>query len=220
MKRLVAAFSALRVVGCAGLTIVTRDTLPSNDGLTVAVGVAVIAVGLVIARERPGNAVSWLLPATGLIALSDVLDRLFLVFDFRQHHGSLPLGWLAVEWRGAITITAFLVGFPAILLFPDGRAPSARSAVALRIYVIAGALFVGAQSVGMASLAGDPHPGRPGDGRGLDCPGGGVAGWAWLATPLFLGFWVASVVHQVRSWRRADGERRAQLKWAMSLVPL
>ena len=215
MKRSVVAFTALLVVDCAGLTILTRDTLPSNDGLTVALSVALIAVGLVIARQQPRNPVSWLLAATGAIALIDVADRLYLVFDYRQHHGSLPLGWLAVEWRGALALTPFLIGLPAILLFPDGRVPSRRWRAALRLYVIASTLFVVLQFAGMASRAADPHPGVNATGQVSISPTG-AAGWAWLAVPFFLAFWVASVVHQARSWRRADGEHRAQLKWLMS----
>jgi divalent metal cation (Fe/Co/Zn/Cd) transporter len=44
-----------------------------------------------------------------------------------------------------------------------------------------------------------------------------AAGAAWIvAVPYVLGFWLASVGHQFRSWRRATGERRAQLKWLAS----
>src|SRR6202043_1128252 len=45
----------------------------------------------------------------------------------------------------------------------------------------------------------------------------GALGWvlviAFLAVPVF---WVLFVARQVLSWRRATGERRAQLKWLMA----
>ena len=215
MKRLVLFFTGLLLVVCAALTIATRALLPSRDGLTVAVGVALIGVGLVIARQQPRNAVAWILAATGLIALVDVAVRLYLVFDFRQHGDSLPFGWLAVELRGGISITPFLVAFTAIVLFPDGRIPSRRWRLALWVYAIAGTLFAVLQFAGMASHADDSHPGVNATGQMSVAPSG-VASWAGVAAPLFFAFWVASVVHQARSWRRADGAHRTQLKWLMS----
>jgi hypothetical protein len=67
----------------------------------------------------------------------------------------------------------------------------------------------------MAPLAGNRHPGVNATGQVAANPGS-VAGWGWVLGPFFLAFSVASVVHQVRSWRRADGVRRAQLKWLMT----
>ena len=53
----------------------------------------------------------------------------------------------------------------------------------------------------------------------VDVPTGNAA---WLSTvqavvvPVLVVFWVAFVGRQALSWRRADGERRQQLKWLMS----
>jgi hypothetical protein len=58
-----------------------------------------------------------------------------------------------------------------------------------------------------------------GDLRAVDYPAGSSA---WLGSveavilPLLAVFWLVFVGRQVLSWRRADGERRQQLKWLMS----
>jgi hypothetical protein len=200
----------------AVLLAVTRDPWPSNDGLTVATVGSMATVGFIVMWKQPGNAVGRLFVATAVIALLDTVVREYLVLDYRQHGGQLPLGWLAVDWRGGVAILPFLVGFPAILLFPDGRVPSARWRRALWVYAVLAALFSIAQFAGRArvSYGGPPtidiRGGVPNGSLGI------VAGAAWFLGPVFLAYWLAFVAHQVRCWRRATGERRAQLKWLMS----
>ena len=207
---------ALLVVAAAVLAAVTRDPWPSNDGLTVAVLVLTAGIGLVILRRQSRNAVGWLFVATGLVAMIDTVAREYLVLDYRQHGGSLPLGGLAVEWRGGMALSAFLIAFPAILLFPDGKVPSERWRHALWVYALGALVFSLAQFAGQATV----HVGRH---VAVDIRGGlpnfdvgWFAGGLWVLTPLFLLFWLASIGYQVRCWRRATGERRAQLKWLMS----
>jgi predicted PurR-regulated permease PerM len=70
-----------------------------------------------------------------------------------------------------------------------------------------------------AVAAGDIHLVPGGDLRAVDNPAGSSA---WLGSveglilPVLAAFWLAFVVSQVLAWRRADGERRQQLKWLMS----
>jgi hypothetical protein len=67
--------------------------------------------------------------------------------------------------------------------------------------------------------AGDIHLAPGGDLQAVDAPAGSSA---WLGPvealilPVLAAFWLAFVVSQVLAWRRADGERRQQLKWLMS----
>jgi hypothetical protein len=196
------------------LTAVTRDPWSSNDGLTILVLGLMGALGLLLAAKQPRNAIGWLLLATALLGLLDSAARLYLVLDYQQHGGTLVLGRVAAASRLGITILPFLLALPSILLFPDGRVPSRRWRVALVIYVVVGTVFTLLQYGGAARASYAAHSiaidirGNP---TNLD--NGWVAGLAWLAIPYFLGFWLASIGHQVRSWRRATGERRAQLKW-------
>ena len=153
-----AAVLGVFMVGVIGiLAAVTRDPWPSNDGLTVAVLAVLIAVGLVIVRQQQRNAVGWLFVATGLIALVDTLCREYLVLDYRQHGGSLAFGRVAVEVRGGMALTAFLVAFPSILLFPEGKVPSVRWRRALWAYVVGATVF----SVRRISCATDCRLRRP-----------------------------------------------------------
>ena len=195
------------------LTAVTRDPWSSNDGLTILVLGLMAAIGLLLAWKQPRNAIGWLFVATALLGLVDVAARLYLVLDYRQHGGTLALGRVAVAYRVGVSITPFLISLPSILLFPNGSVPSRRWRTALAVYVAAGTVFALLQFGGGALLA-HSHPIAVNI-RGIPTTvgNGWVAGFGWLMVPYFLGFWLASVGHQVRSWRRATGERRAQLKW-------
>ena len=204
---------ALLVATCIALAVATRDPWTSNDGLVLLLTALMGGLGLVIAGKQPRNAIGWLFIATTLVGLIDAVTRLYLVLDYRQHDGTLPLGRVAADYRNGVTIVAFLIALPSILLFPDGRVPSRRWRWALAVYVATAAVFSVLQAGG-AVLESLPHP-LPVDVRG-NVPNGNpgtAAGLAWAAIPFFLGFWLASVGHQVGSWRRASGERRAQLKW-------
>jgi hypothetical protein len=212
----VAAVVLLLVAAWAVLLAVTRDPSPSNDGLTVVSMVLMILVGFVVIGKQPRNAVGWLLVAGAMSGLVDVVAREYLVLDYRQHAGRLAFGWAAVEWRGGVAILAFLVGLPAILLFPDGAVPTRRWRRALQVYAVLAAFFTIAQFAGQA-IASYPRDLRVDIRGGLPSINiGPVAGAAWLLTPVFLGYWLAFIGHQVMSWRRASGERRAQLKWLLA----
>ncbi len=216
IRRTAAASVALLVVAAVALTILTRDPWPTNDGLTVAVLAVLAGVGLVVSAKQPRNPIPWLFLATAALGLIDSVVRLYLVLDYRRHGGTLPLGRVAVDYRGGVSLLAFLVAFPAILLFPAGTPPSRRWRCALAVYVAVAAIFSVSQFVGQALDPSGSHPVVNIRGSFTNANPGSIAGAEWILTPLFLGFWIASVGHQVASWRRATGEQRTQLKWLMS----
>src|SRR5579871_4448956 len=73
------------------LTLLTGDPLPANDGLLlVALGTA-CGVGTLVAWRQPRNPVGWLLIAVTLLAASQTIAELYVVLDYRQHGGDLPL---------------------------------------------------------------------------------------------------------------------------------
>ena len=124
--------------------------------------------------------------------------------------------FLALYWCPVI------VAFPlVILLFPDGRLPSPRWRPVLWGYLAVGACWpVSVYAVAIRAVAtGDLHILPGGDLQAVDHPAGSSA---WLGSveaiilPVLAVFWLVFVARQVLSWRRADGERRQQLKWLMS----
>lgn len=51
-------------------------------------------VGFIVALHQPGNPMGWVLLGVGFFLLLDALAGVYAVFDYRLHHGSLPLGGL------------------------------------------------------------------------------------------------------------------------------
>src|SRR5215471_14696246 len=120
-RKVAAAIFLVLLFSDIALSVVARDPWPTNDGLVLVLVTAFAAVGYVIARTQPRNPIGWIFLALGVWVAVDDMARLYLVLDYRHHHGSLPLGAAVVFWRGAWTLSPFLLAFPAILLFPDGR---------------------------------------------------------------------------------------------------
>jgi two-component system, NarL family, sensor kinase len=124
--RLAGGIATLLFCAAIALTVATRDLWPSNDGLNAALLLLFAAMGLVIVRSQPRNAVGWLMIAVALPSLLSIDVRLYTVLDHRIHDGRLPLGQAALVFIGGWSLFPILVGLTAILLFPDGRVPSAR----------------------------------------------------------------------------------------------
>ena len=176
-------------------------------------------VGFVVARRQPGNPLGWIFLGLVALLLLGGVGQSYAWLSYRLGH-HLPLGvvgvFLAPTWLW-LFVTLPLV----ILLFPDGRLPSPRWRPVLWAYLAVAACWpvsIYAVTIG-AVAAGDIHLVPGGDLRAVDYPAGSSA---WLGSaeavilPVLAVFWLAFVASQVVSWRRADGERRQQLKWLMS----
>ena len=166
-----------------------------------------------IARAQPRNPIGWIFIALGSSRSSTTWLRLYLVLDYREHGGRLPLGHAVTFWRGSWSIFPLILAMPAIVLFPDGRL-SRRWRRFMWVYAFAAVVFVALQVAGQICRPGSP-PRAAVDIRG-NLPndnGGPIAGAGWLLGPFFLLAWGSFVVHQVRAWRSSFGVRRAQLKW-------
>ena len=191
-------------------------------GVNLAASIAVLPlvfVGFVVARRQPGNPLGWMLLALVALLLLSGAGADYAWLSYRVGH-HLPLAvvgvFLAPGWAW-LFVTLPLV----ILLFPDGRLPSPRWRPVLWAYLAIAASWLGsiyAVTV-QAIAAGEIHLVAGGDLRAVDDPAGSSA---WLGSveglilPMLAVFWLAFVVGQVMAWRRADGERRQQLKWLMS----
>jgi hypothetical protein len=66
--------------------------------ITLAVTLPCTAVGVLLAARRPANPIGWLL-LTLLLLTADPTD-VYAILDYRLHHGTLPLGWVAVLFLG------------------------------------------------------------------------------------------------------------------------
>jgi hypothetical protein len=181
------------------------------------VALLIAALGLVVARRQPGNPLGWLLLGFSVwVAVYDLAGA-YAVWDYHFHRGDLPLGPAAALIASELWIVMFLLLPLVILLFPDGRLP-ARWRMILRAYLatcmllIAGLLGFGAWGMAGTRIV------VTGKGQMVSNPGpSGAAGIVFVillaAVPVF---WALFVARQVLSWRRATGERRAQLKWLMA----
>ena len=88
--------------------------------ITLAVTLPCTAVGVLLAARRPANPIGWLL-LTLLLLTAEPTD-VYAILDYRLHHGTLPLGSVAVLFLAGPQVNVLM----AILLwlFPDGHLPA------------------------------------------------------------------------------------------------
>jgi hypothetical protein len=181
--------------------------------ILLAIALPGTAVGVLLAARRPRNPIGWLL-LTLLLLAADPADE-YATLDYRTHHGTLPLGWVAV---------VLLVGSPLIpvldaivlWLFPDGQLPPGRWRRVSVTLITAGVVLALVSTVapGVSAVVGhDVHI----DAGGNLYPvspvwtiAGNVTATGAIASLLV---WLAV---QVPRYRRSSDERREQLKWLYS----
>jgi hypothetical protein len=183
-----------------------------NGLITLAVTLPCTVVGVLLAARRPANPIGWLLLI--LLLLTANPAGIYAVLDYRLHHGTLPLGWVALLFLGGPLVTVLM----AILLwlFPDGRLPAGRGHRAAVVVVTAGLLLGVAATVGPGLAAAGGHHVRIDANGNLTSvsPAWTTAGnvTSLVALVGMLGW----LVLQVPRYRRAGTERRQQLKWLYS----
>jgi hypothetical protein len=187
-----------------------------NLVIAAAIGVPCAAVGWLVARRQPGNPLGWLflVIAVCLFLSTDGEDYAAVSYLLGHHLPFGPVGLVLDDIWGPSLVLFALV----ILLFPDGRLPSARWRWALRTYLVVFTAFLAATAAAMAgALAG--HPIRVDSTGGLaavDHPSGWFNAVQGPIAVVVTGLSVAFIVRQALSWRRAAGQRRQQLKWVAS----
>ena len=215
---LAAGLTVTLLAACGILLLATRDYERAGYGAGGTVsGLVCLAAGFLVARRAPANPVGWLLLGWALLIPVTGSALLYSVLDYRIHHGTLPLGRVALLLEPAEFGIAVLSGL-AVLLFPDGRLPSRRWRAVMWVFLAAAATYL-ARLLASQALALGGRPLRigpagapavlPAPARWLDVPGA-VAGWLVLAC------WLIFVGRQVSSYRQSTGNRRQQLKW---LIP-
>ena len=176
-------------------------------------------VGFVVAWRRPHNPLGWILVGLAVAgALSDD-GSLYAIADYRLHHGTLPLGWMAMLAQPAWAPAIVLIGL-AILLFPDGTPASALLRRVLWLYLAPALLWMVTAYV-LTVNAIIRHDIRVDSGGNLLALDNGPSSPGWwnvlqdvvlIATVLGL---LLSLAGQMASYRRSSGERRQQLKWLL-----
>jgi hypothetical protein len=167
-------------------------------------------VGALIASRRPENPIGWICLAAGLFWMLNNVTSVYGLYGLVARPGTLPfpagigsLGeWLWIPCLGSL-------GIYLILLFPDGRLPSARWRP---LAWLSGAAIV------LACAGSSLMSGRLPDLGGVRNPFG-LEGHPWVAdaTTLILVLLalcvLASVLSLVLRFRRSRGDERAQITW-------
>jgi len=176
---------------------------------------AFTAVGVVVVRRQPRNPIGWMLIGVALAVPAGNDGSTYAYLDYTLHHGTLPLGHVALllssGWICALALVPLIV-----LHFPEGRV-GARWRWPLRAYLALFALAVAGTVGATASDFGLRMPlDANGNVVGLQHPRGATA---WLAPVEFVfavslvALVIVAVGFQLRRYHRASGERRQQLKW-------
>jgi hypothetical protein len=217
------------VLGALGLVLIaawvplvylTRDLQASRDGAAPAFAVACGLLGILVARRQPRNPEGWLLLALAIGAIVVFETGLYAVLDYRVRDGRLPLGEAALFVHDTLRAPLIIGAALVILLFPDGRLTRRWTWVMRAYLVLLTVATMGVVASEAGAIVGQPiHVDLSGSYSGSGGPSGGlgvlaaVGGAGLFVVPLF---WPAFVAGQALSWRRADGDRREQLKWLLA----
>jgi hypothetical protein len=188
-----------------------------DSGLIAAViGIPCAAVGMLVTRRQRENPLGWLFLVIGICLFLSTIGADYSALVYRLGH-RLPFGPVGLVlneiWGPSLVLFAVV-----ILLFPDGSLPSRFWRGALRLYGVWFAALLAATGAATAGALA-AHPIRIDDNGGLaavDQPTGWFNAVQGLLILVLLGLSLAFIARQALIWRRANGERRQQLKWLAS----
>jgi hypothetical protein len=193
---------------------VAKHQLASLDsGGSLPIALACLTVGTVVVWHRPDHPMGWILTGIAVFFALDGAGSGYAALDYRDHHGTLPLGpvavWAAQSWAPAIVLFGL-----AFLVYPDGGALTSRWRWVIRAYAVLGGAWIAA-AWALAVLAAVGHDIQV-DANGGLTTGQNALWFSALSEVFFLGTgvaWLAWLGYQVVAWRRSAGEYRQQLKW-------
>jgi hypothetical protein len=184
---------------------------------SLAVTLPFAAVGMLVAWRQPRNPIGWLMLCFALGFLVSLDAGSYNLADYRFGRG-LPLGpvslLLYLLWEPALVL-----GPVAVLLFPDGRLPSARWRWVLRAYFAVGLLLLAVLVGKSADAIAHHQTGVDGSGQLVvfdQTSGYGGVPFILVAYAMLLAVWLGAIACQILAWRRSHGERREQFKWLAS----
>ena len=199
------------------LAVIAHENPVTTATETLGVTLPFAVVGVIVARRQPGNPVGWLMLffALGFLLSIDAGSYDIAVYRFGR---GLPLGsaslLLYLLWEPALVL-----GPLAVLLFPDGRLPSARWRWAMRVYLTVGLVLLAILVFKSAEAIAHHQTGVDNSGQLTvfdQTSGYGGVLFILLAYALLLTIWFAAMGRQVLAWRRSVGDRREQFKWLAS----
>ena len=215
------AMAVAVVVLLAGGAYLGAQTGPGSGGGTAIGGfvlglafLTMAGVGLVVARFQRRNPIGYLLLGTALCFVLTLDAGGYDTLVYAQHR-DLPLGAVALVLGPAGILAVFMLPL-IVLLFPDGRLPSARWRPLLAVaFAVAGYVLAVNEIAIVAGLV--SHRLRvSSDGTPV------ISGFASHTTVVsfatVFALIVAAVVRQVLAWRHAGTDRRQQIKWLISGV--
>ena len=217
-----AAFAAglltvLLAAAMAPLAVAAHQNPATTVTETLGVTLPFAAVGMIVAARQPRNPVGWLMLCFALGFLLSTDAGSYDIADYQFGRG-LPLGpaslLLYLLWEPALVL-----GPVAVLLFPDGRLPSARWRWVLRAYFAVGLVLL-AVLVFKSADAIAHHQTRV-DGSGQlavfdQTSGYGGVAFILVAYVMLLAVWLGAMARQILAWRHSSGDRREQFKWLAS----
>jgi hypothetical protein len=209
--------TVLLAVAAAPLAVAGHQNPVTTATELLAVTLPFAAVGLLVARRQPRNPVGWLMLGIALCFLLSIEAGSYDLADYRFGHG-LPLGpvslLLDLLWEPALVL-----GPVAVLLFPNGRLPSARWRWVLRACLTVGLVLLAILVLKSADAIAHHQTRVDGSGQLVvfdQTSGYGGAAFILVAYAVLLTVWVAAMGRQFLAWRRSYGERREQFKWLAS----
>jgi hypothetical protein len=213
---ILAVLSGAAMIPLALLARPAGSLVLGNLAIAAAIGIPCAAVGWLVARRQPGNPLGWLflVIAVCLFLSTDGGEYAAVSYLLGHHLPFGPVGLVLDDIWGPSLVLFALV----ILLFPDGRLPSARWRWVLRAYLVVFTAYLAATAAAMADALAE-HPIRVDFAGGLaavDHPSGWFNAVQGPIAVIMIGLSCAFIARQVLSWRRAAGERRQQLKWLAS----
>ncbi|HEV2005463.1 MAG TPA: hypothetical protein VGQ85_02515 [Candidatus Limnocylindrales bacterium] len=192
------------------LELVSAPTLPPATwgftGFQVPIAIAFGGMGLLLLRRRPSHRVGWLLLAEGTVtAIQFAVDLGASGPTATPTPGQVVwVAWVS-NWAWVVSIALLP---PLFLLFPDGRALSARWSLAIPAVTLGAVAMI----LGLLSTPG-PLLNFP----TIVNPTGFGGTWSETAfdggAVILLGAAATSVLSLVIRWRRSEGDAREQLKW-------
>ena len=187
-----------------------NDVLAGVGGLSFALlAFAFASVGAMVVLRVPANAVGWIFVAGGLLTGLGLLADQYAAYVLTRGSSAPVVAYAAWLATPATQAMAALLGL-TLLLFPDGRLPSARWRRAAAVGWLAAVLLVGAPALRSGSLE-DPFPtvvnplGIPGTHGALKT----AEGIGWLLAIAGMAVGAAAAVTRLR---RARDDERQQLK--------